>query len=242
MSKPTFYAVFVGINAYTNCRQLDGCVNDVIAVSDYFQNLCTQPALDGSDQQINWEPRYFLLPHRDELDLLEQKGIHFEEPTRNAIVQSFDHFQLADPQKGDYCFFYYCGHGSFVDAPPIFSELAPDGNLQTLVCSDSRNEGQRDLLDKELAYLIARSLKGKTKTEQQKGIHFLSVFDSCHSGSITRSDDETKQRMEDPGAQVKDLHSILGFEPAGNELYYPFSGKDRIPKDGMKGLSYINLS
>ena len=240
MKTPTFYAVYVGINAYDNCRQLNGCVNDVVAMHSYFQRLCEQQA---PDQPVTYQPKFLLLPHREEKKMLKKKDISFQKPTRANVISAFDFFAEADPEAGDYCLFYYSGHGSYVDAPKVFSEVSPDGTLQTLVCSDSRSSKGRDLLDKELGYMIAKTLHGKTDLPDNQGVHFLGIFDSCHSGTVSRGDDDVVARMEQKGKAVNRTAQILGFTKEGNEFYKPF-GDDQnvIHKDGLKHARYINLS
>ncbi|HKK77549.1 MAG TPA: caspase family protein [Saprospiraceae bacterium] len=236
MKKPTFYAVYVGINAYDNCRQLNGCINDVVAMHRYFARLCAQ-------QPIAYQPKFLLLPHREEKRLLKKEDMDYTKPTRENVINAFDFFAQADPESGDYCLFYYSGHGSYVDAPPIFRPVAPDGTLQTLVCADSRSKKGRDLLDKEIAYLIAKTLEGKTDLKEGKGVHFLSIFDSCHSGTVSRGDDEVVARMEQKGKAISRTSQVLGFTREGNAFYKPFDkGQKAISKDGLKHGRYINLS
>ena len=240
MKKPTFYAVYVGINAYDNCRQLNGCINDVIAIHRYFSRLC---AGQSADQAIDYQSKFLLLPHREEKRLLKKQAINYTKPTRQNIIDTFDFFAEADPKAGDYCLFYYSGHGSYVDAPQLFRPVAPDGTLQTLVCADSRSKRGRDLLDKELGYLIAKTLEGKTALADDPGVHFLGIFDSCHSGTVSRGDDEIVARMEQKGKAISRTDQILGFTKAGNAFYKPFvEGQKAISKDGLKHGRYINLS
>ncbi len=75
--------------------------------------------------------------------------------------------------------FYYSGHGSQESPPPEFWHIEPDHLDETLVCYDSRNDGNWDLADKELAVLIAEVAA--------RSPHLLCVLDCCHSGSGTRA-------------------------------------------------------
>jgi hypothetical protein len=89
------YAVLVGINGYP-ISPLQGCVNDVDAVETYLNTVYRKEdvaikRLTDNDQTL---------------------------PTRNNLIQAFDHFQQAD--AGDVCLFYYSGHGSFSAAPEEF--------------------------------------------------------------------------------------------------------------------------
>ncbi|MCB0638750.1 MAG: caspase family protein, partial [Lewinella sp.] len=238
----TLHAVIIGINAYPQ-RPLSGCINDAVAVGEYFAKLCrSQPAAQGV---IHWRPTYYLAPAGPEEEAgLAGKGIEYRAPTRANIVAAFDHFKAADPAKGDYCLFYYSGHGSFVNAPEVFADYEPSGEMQTIVCLDSREEGNRDLLDKELGYLIAKALDGKVPEDGPK-VHFLSIMDCCHSGSNTRGDEpDIVARMESKGAGIDDFDKIEGFTRQGNIFYEAFRpGQEKIiPGTGIRHARYISLA
>ena len=81
---------------------------------------------------------------------------------------------LAQSQRGDVVVFYYAGHGS-----QRRNSLSPSPNKldQTIVVADA-NIGAYDIRDKELARLFNPFL--------DKGVELVLIFDSCHSGSITR--------------------------------------------------------
>ena len=84
--------------------------------------------------------------------------------------------------------------------------------LQSIVCHDSRAVGGRDLLDKELSFLIWNALKGKKK------VHFATIMDCCFSGENTRLyglEDEglpSKVRMRSPKLTPEDIKTFLGYE------------------------------
>ena len=63
-------------------------------------------------------------------------------------------------------------------APPEFFGLEPDGLNETLVCYDSRTQGNYDLADKELRYLLTEVAKNNPRV--------IVILDCCHSGSGTR--------------------------------------------------------
>lgn len=244
---PTLYAVFIGINGYKR-SPLEGCINDVLAVSDYFEKLCqAQPAENGGPYE--WKPAYLLAPlDADEALMLQNRGITYREPTRQNIIEAFGHYQGADPEQGDFGLLYYSGHGSYIEAPPAFEDISPLGVIQTMVCFNNRESGQHDLLDKELGYLIARALHGKAAFDRKEndppGVHFLSIMDCCFSGSNTRSDEkDIRARMEETGVAVSEESKILGFDRAGNEFYVPFQpGQDKVRVGGLAHGRYVNLS
>lgn len=176
----TLYALIVGINNYPNpAHQLNGCTEDAAQFAQYLANYA---------MQNGWE--------------YAEKKLIDSEATRQSIVNGFTHFSAA--KNGDVCVFFYAGHGSQVPAPPEYWN-ENDGKLETLVCYDSRTGAAdaRDLVDKELGYLIYQATTGKD-------IHFLMVADCCHSGSNTR-DLSIKSRMADPDTRAPRAADFVGY-------------------------------
>jgi len=93
--------------------------------------------------------------------------------TRDAILAGIRRL-TADAQPGDVVFFFYAGHGS-----QRYNSLTrrPTKLDQTIVPADA-NRGVFDIRDKELATLFDALL--------DKHVTLTLIFDSCHSGAITR--------------------------------------------------------
>ncbi|MCB9289797.1 MAG: caspase family protein [Lewinellaceae bacterium] len=255
----TLYALFIGINAYPT-GELHGCINDVLAVRGYFQRLCAaqkengQPCIETNFQYLlaplGKEEKEKLRRHSlepgDEDKLFKDKGRYYK-PIRQNIIQAFKtHFSQADPQKGDFCLLYYSGHGSMMPAPDVFSEVEPTGAFQTLVLLDSREPGQRDLIDKELGYLIAEMMQDKGPGGNRPGVHFLTIMDCCHSGTNTRDDDPgvTVRQLKE-GPAVGEAGDILGFAPDGNVFYeklVEIDGQRKIRRGGIRHGRHISLA
>ena len=138
--------------------------------------------------------------------------------TRERILAAIR--RLGDAaQPGDVVLFYYAGHGSqrrnSLSARPTKVD-------QTIVPVDA-NAGVFDVRDKELARLFGALVN--------KGVALTLIFDSCHSGAITRgipvaykerwaaldprdaADPETPPAPEDHGALV--MASAQDYETAG---------------------------
>lgn len=207
----TLYAVFIGINKYQPRLHLYGCINDVLDMHDFFTNL-----VEKNDKIDAFKPKYLLSPHADDNVPIKAAGIKkFEYPSRDNIVDAFEHFAQADPKKGDLCFLYYSGHGAFQNAPRQFWHMKSARQVETLVCADSRQFGGRDLVDKELGYLIWKTMKGKTGdgSAENPGVHFLSVMDCCHSGDNTRdTKSEVMSRDAPSNRKVTRLKEYEGFD------------------------------
>ncbi len=151
----SLFALLVGIDAYRDpVPALRGCVNDINEIAVVLEEL-------GGGV---YTPELLLLKDAD--------------ATRSAIIDGFQrHLGRAGP--GDSVLFYYSGHGSQEPAPEEFWHVEPDHLNETLVCYDSRDRGNWDLADKELAALIEQVAR--------RGAHVLCVLDCCHSGSGTRA-------------------------------------------------------
>ncbi|MBC7890209.1 MAG: caspase family protein [Ferruginibacter sp.] len=154
------FALLVGINNYP-VKPLQGCINDVNAVAECLTTIY------GKSNSL-----HFKRLTDDDPD----------KPTRNNMIASFDHFETAT--DGDICLFYYSGHGSFSPAPQEFW-TDTSGFVQSFVCQDSRLPGGRDLVDKEMSFLIWKTMIDKP------GVTFVAITDCCHCGTITKAIDDS---------------------------------------------------
>lgn len=206
--KKTIYALIVGINNYPTSK-LRGCINDALDVKDFLDDLNRN---NDSIESIQY--KFLLSPLKEDLKDLEAAGLSagtYDAPTRSNIIQGFDHFKNAKPENGDSCLFYYIGHGSFQLAPRQFWHLKSARQLETIVCEDSRQYGGKDLVDKEIGYLIWNLMKDK------EDMHFLAIMDSCHSGDNTRSDNPNiKAREDNPNRNSLRLEELIGFKTEGD--------------------------
>lgn len=181
------YAVLVGINKYESydIRELNGCEYDVDKMRVFLNNYTVANQLEFKLLALkNWDA------------------------TRQNVVDSFQHFRSA--QEDDICLFYFSGHGSQVDAPSELAHLQADGKLETIVCNDSRSTPEiGDLTDKELGHLIWEATSDENG--DFKGNHFLAIFDSCHSGSITRNTKLTP-RLQSGSGVLQPIERFYGYQ------------------------------
>ena len=196
LAMKTIYAFLVAINNYPDPQnRLEGCVNDLTYLQSYLKE-------------------HF---DNDGFNLVSSVLID-EQATRENIIKGFAHFDAA--VDGDICLFFYAGHGSQWAAPEAFWHIEPDRLNECLVCWDSRENHQHDIMDKELSYLI-------WKTTHNKRIHFLAIMDCCHSGSNTRKKGVKVRRIEKREEPVP-ITSYLGFETykkVGENAYTPPRGR-----------------
>src|SRR5688572_6961711 len=216
---------FVGINAYPS-NELDGCIKDVLSIDSLLRDQCAQQ----KDNPVEYKPVYFLAPNKsDELQISEYRAeknvaLDYDNPDFSNLSQkAFQHFRNAD--DGDICVFYYSGHGSYTDAPEVFWHSKPDRQNETIVCVDSRDPakaGARDLIDKEIAFLLWDNLPDKK-------IHCLVIMDCCHSGNNTREmkESKTKYRHEASANKQIPLEEYIGYDKNGS-FYKIDDGKATI--------------
>ena len=151
------YTLLVGIDNYPSpLPALRGCVNDIDAFEQYLNGW------------IQNNPDYTLQPSHRLTD---------KQASRQAVIDGFRTY-LSQAESEDVALFYYSGHGSQAPSPPEFWTIESDRLNETLVCWDSRLNGQWDLADKELARLIAEIA--------QNTPHIIVILDCCHSGTGTR--------------------------------------------------------
>lgn len=191
----TVYALIVGIDKYpAPMSPLAGCVHDIEAFESF---LHATASTEGTQ--------------------IEVRKLVDEQATRANVIAGFvEHLSRASAD--DVALFYYSGHGSQEYTPPEFSYLEPDGLDETLVCYDSRQPGQYDLADKELAKLIAHLSTNKPQV--------LVILDACHSGSGTRT------VSEDPQLRVRHTPADTRPRDAKTFLVTP----DELSQLGAVGL------
>lgn len=157
----TIYALLVGINKYQdekNISELQGCENDVDLFSETLKNRF---GVKGDD------------------NYLKIKTLKTTCATRKNVIRHFKSHLIDQVEKEDVAIFYFSGHGAQSLTYPLLNDMEADGLDESLVCYNSRCNGEPDLRDKDLSYLL-------TKLEAT-GCKNISVFlDSCHSGHGTR--------------------------------------------------------
>lgn len=190
----TLYSLLIGINEYpSSVSSLAGCVNDTREVNTYLAAYALQQGLEYR-------------PLR-----LENK-----QATRDGIINAFAHFDEAE--DGDICVWFYAGHGSLAPAPEQFWHQAPDHLHECLVCWDSREPGGRELLDKEMSWLLWKATK-------DKDLHFLVLMDCCFSGTNLRLEGGQVRRCRMRNTtDLIPLEDYLGYEDyqrEGQHLFPP---------------------
>jgi len=154
-------------------ENLDGSVNDAQAMADLLTSpkfgfpatnvtLLTNPAPPHSS------PGVVLLPA--------------DQTTHDGILAAMQKYLVDVPQKGDTVVFYDASHGSLrVNSKGNKLTVLVNGQYvhadSTMVPSDAYKGGY-DVRDREMTRIFNAAL--------DKGVHLTVIFDSCHSGGISR--------------------------------------------------------
>ena len=154
-------------------QNLDGSVNDAQAMAD----LLTSPKFGFPANNVvlltdptppHPRPGVVILPADD--------------TTRTGILAAMQKYLVDVPQKGDTVVFYDASHGSLrVNSKGNKLTVLVNGQYvhadSTLVPSDAYKGGY-DVRDREMTQIFNAALN--------KGVHLTVIYDSCHSGGISR--------------------------------------------------------
>ncbi len=183
------YALLIGVNDYPSLEErwwLKGPGNDVALVAQYLTTEAPVP---------------FLPEH---VTVLSDGVEGAKDPTLAAIRTAFADL-TAEVQPGDFVYLHFSGHGS--QSPALDPSTELDGLDEIFLprdigaWSDKAGTVENSLVDDEIGQMIDGL--------RAKGANVWAVFDSCHSGTATRSvelaDDDVLMRQVPPDA--------LGIDP-----------------------------
>ncbi|KAI9461121.1 caspase domain-containing protein [Boletus coccyginus] len=115
-----------------------------------------------------------------------------EEATRQEIVNQFNQFLIEneDIQRNDAIIFFFAGHGSQLVAPQGW--LTDSNKIETLCSHDYRTTGDDG---KEILGISDRAIDAlMRRLAFEKGDNIVAIFDCCHSGGLSRSEENTRLR------------------------------------------------
>jgi hypothetical protein len=169
-------------------QNLDGSVNDAESMADLLTSAkfgfpANQVALLTSPAPPHPRPGITILPA--------------SQTTHDGILAAMQKYLVDIPKKGDTVVFYDASHGSLrVNNKGNKLTVLVNGKYvhadSTLVPSDAYTGGY-DVRDREMTRIFNAAL--------DKGVHLTVIFDSCHSGGITR------------GIGPKYVERMLAFDP-----------------------------
>ncbi len=163
-------------------ENLEGAVNDAQSVADVLTSPKFGFPADKVVMLTNPAPKQT----RPGLVVLPA-----DQTTHDGILAAMKKYLVDVPQPGDTVVFYDASHGSLRvnTAGEKLTVRGEDGKLayvdSTLVPSDAYKGGY-DVRDREMTRIFNAAL--------DKGIHLTVIFDSCHSGGLTRGLTPGRQR------------------------------------------------
>ena len=135
-------ALLIGINYIGTVNELNGCINDVNCIRD----------------------RIIKMGFNDIKILTDNTPV---KPTKQNILDAFTKL-LSNSQAGDFLYFVYSGHGSYIK----------DMN------GDETTGYDQMILPIDLKSIIDDELKSIIKTYLKPNVTLFAIFDSCFSGSV----------------------------------------------------------
>ncbi len=170
----TIRSIFVGVDHYRYSRErvpenrfddLEGAVSDVGRIKVTLQ------AAYGIDTGAGVERG---CPRKPGLSITLVNDC----ATKKAILAALDR-QIAASKTGDTLIFFFAGHGSQTDDGSLRTQVT--GRNSTILPVDARSPDaieQGDILDHDIRVIINAAVR--------KGVNFVTIFDSCHSGTGAR--------------------------------------------------------
>jgi Caspase domain len=154
-------------------QNLDGSVNDAEAMAD----LLTSPKFGFPATNVVLLTNPAAPQPRPGIKILSA-----DQTTHDGILAAMQKYLVDVPQKGDTVVFYDASHGSLrVNSKGNKLTVLVNGQYvhadSTLVPSDAYKGGY-DVRDREMTRIFNAAL--------DKGVHLTVIFDSCHSGGISR--------------------------------------------------------
>lgn len=154
-------------------QNLDGSVNDAEAMAD----LLTSPKFGFPATNVVLLTNPAAPQPRPGIKILSA-----DQTTHDGILAAMQKYLVDVPQKGDTVVFYDASHGSLrVNSQGNKLTVLVNGKYvhadSTLVPSDAYKGGY-DVRDREMTRIFNAAL--------DKGVHLTVIFDSCHSGGISR--------------------------------------------------------
>ena len=196
-AKPNRYALLVGVSNYPNLDknlQLDGPKHDV----QLMESVLIEKGF----------------PTDNIISLSENTG--HTRPNRNAITGAFDRV-LLQLEEGDFLFLMMAGHGSRQPAKQTDND-EPDGYDEIFLPSDANK--WNDYIGSVENAITDDEIGAFVDAVRSKGTDMWVVFDSCHSGTMTRgfSDDSVRYRKVSESALGIPTNIEINKVPGANTI------------------------
>lgn len=242
----TKHAILVGVGAYPKNDSIKGKWKDLSSMNDLkiIENMLLDQKFEASNIVV----------------------VKNEKATVENILKEFDKL-IEKLQPGDIVFFHYSGHGQQIsDIDPTkhkqYSKLKyikadeDDGYDEALALYNapvnyfSGYDFSEHLIDDQIEHY-----QNKIQEKIGKNGHLIMIFDSCHSGSITRGVDDAQiyrsesKKCLDPSVEVVKQAKISKEDNSNKGVLVEFKGckddqRNLEFKKGIQGadLNYGSLS
>ena len=158
------HALLIGVSHYENfpAQSLNGPKNDVKLMRKVLLNR-------GFDKN-----NIYILAD----------GVTIEQPTKENILKALDDL-IQTVEKDDFVYLHFSGHGSQQPVAKDKSRTEPDGRDEIFLPRDAGDWNDEIGLVENA--IVDDEIKDYLQKLRQKGAFVWVVFDSCHSGTMTRA-------------------------------------------------------
>ncbi len=230
------FALLVGINQYQDksINPLGGCENDVRMMRELLMKQ-----YGFKDDAANKDTSTLLNAQATRKQILEAFNTQLLAKAENFYKAN--NLNANKKDQGATVVFYYSGHGATLpDLDAAKTKLAgeeADGLDETIVPHDAKSDGTNAIVDDEFDDLFNKLSQYTT--------NIVFIFDSCHSGTITRAGSLTRRtEFKDYKLPAKVAAEIASMQSkgrnVGNTAALTDGISDRIGED--EKIGYVTIS
>ena len=218
------YAVLVGVGQYPNLKEslrLNGPPNDADLLYDYLT------------ERVKFKEDHIIKLSDDGPEL----------PTRANIFAALGKLQQR-AGEGDFALLYFAGHGSQQPASVSLAD-EPDGYDEIFLPRDV-TKWNKELETVENA-IVDNEIRSTIETLRSTGVDVWAIFDSCHSGTMTRGlGQESYRTRRAPKAELEipdnPVRSRGSGQTGNNPLSSGFADGHSESSSQDKWGSFVELS
>jgi len=206
-------ALLIGINIYQPANSKPRCVDDGKTPDGCTAGRWKLPQFHNLNGSVNDAHAMADVLELPKYGFLPVNVVQLTDPaqtTHDGILAAMQKYLVEEPKPGDTVVFYYAGHGSLrrnskghklnivVNGPGSSLRSIPVDS--TIVPSDAYL-GKYDVLDREMTRIFNNAVA--------KGVHLTAIFDSCHSGDMTRGVERHDRSLDFDPRDIHDGHTQL---------------------------------
>jgi len=175
----------------------------VIGINDYYETPAAKSADDCLNGPVNDANAIRnILINKFGFKATNIDTIYNATATRDNITAGIEK-KIRQCKPGDYMFFYYSGHGIWMNNTEEKKDSIKDGMNQAMVTSDLYN-----FKNKFKCFLRDFTLKTYFNKFVDKKVILTTIFDCCYSGNLARAGNDANANLEK--GKAIDFNELMG--------------------------------